>query len=93
MIRRAISRPGLAPGSPVNALSSQEGLNPSHVKSYDRPADAVNRKSRVNPSPTRRPSVAADAALWPAWTRKPLEQIGWFLLSEDGTPVGAGGGY
>lgn len=42
-----------------------------------------------NLSPTRAPSVDADARLWPAWTRVPLERLG-FVFPIVQAPAGGG---
>ena len=82
------------PAAHVNTLS-QDRLTCSQVTSYDAPGVKVNRPRRVrypNLSPTRAPAVAADAALWPHWTKLRVEEIDYDAFDDDGYQIGGEGG-
>lgn len=57
------------------------------------PARPPRRTRYPDLSPTRAPTIAADLALWPAWTDRPIDRLGLILLDEDGRRVTQAGGH
>lgn len=67
----------------------------THMPSYDGTSRKVNQPLRLhypNLSPTRPPAVAADAALWPAWTDAPVEVMDLDDFDDHGFHLGRTGG-
>lgn len=67
--------------------SSQNRLTLSRVTSYHAHGVKFKQPRRArypNLSPTRCPSIAADIALWPAWTEQRVGDIDYKRFGDDG---------
>lgn len=93
MFRPDASRQGLPPGASASTRLSRHIRSPQ--TSYHPTTVKVKQTLRVhypNLSPTRAPSVAADAALWPDWTKLRVEVLPYEEFDDDGNPVRQEGG-